>query len=179
MKTIDPELLRQLLRYDPETGKLFWRPRPLEMFKAERDQRRWNSRYAGQEAFASRRAGGYRQGDIFDRTYLTHRIIWAMTHDEWPEQIDHINGNPADNRLSNLRAVSQSENMRNQRRRTDNASGVTGIHWHKQHSKWHAYIATDNGRVHLGTFETREAAISARQAAERSHGYHQNHGRNV
>lgn len=172
---IDIPLLRQLLAYDPETGALTWLKRPRELFPTLRAWAIWNGRYAGTAALAAN-SNGARQGNIFARRTYAHRAAWALYHGAWPEGvIDHINGNPADNRIVNLRDVPQATNMRNQNERNTNTSGVTGVvpYW----SKWKAQITVDGRNINLGHFRTRDEAIVARKAAERRHGFHPNHGR--
>jgi len=103
-------------------------------------------------------------------------LIWAMVNGEWPDgEIDHINGDRSDNRISNLRVVTHRENAMNRSRRSDNASGVTGVH--KCGSKWRATIKTSDGYKCLGLHSTIEDAARVRYLAERAHGYHANHGR--
>lgn len=178
-----PELLRKLLRYEPETGKLFWRERQVEMFtdgkySAERSCAAWNSALVGKEALAAPHKEGYKQGRIFGRIYLAHRVIWAMVYGEWPLKcIDHISGVRDDNRIENLRAVSQAENSKNQKRRSNNISGVTGVIWHRPTQKWQAYIKINGNQKHLGLFTALNEAAAVRKAAEAEHGYHPNHGR--
>src|SRR5690625_1786543 len=70
--SITPEMLRELIDYDPNTGKLFWKPRPAEMFKTKRAHGAWNARYAGKEALTSTDGYGYRRGCVFDRGYQAH-----------------------------------------------------------------------------------------------------------
>lgn len=183
MADLSPELLLRLFRYDPETGKLFWRNRTPDLFadgkhSAEHNCRVWNSGWAGKEAFTGIGNHGYRAGSIFDRKYLAHRVIWAITHGAWPcGQIDHINGVRDDNHIENLRAVSDAENKRNKKRYGTNTSGVVGVCWHKATGKWQARIAVGGERKHLGLFTSKDDAITARAAAEVEHGYHENHGR--
>ena len=173
------EQLRQLLRYDPETGKLFWFRRPASMFKAHSHEVTWNKRFADKEAFTSLTAEGYLQGTILGWRYNAHRVIWAMVHNEWPKShLDHINGCRSDNRMVNLRMVSDQANARNQKRYSSNTSGVTGVQWHKAAAKWTANIRSDHGRnLYLGLFDDFNDAVSARKAAEVRLGYHPNHGR--
>jgi hypothetical protein len=178
-----PEFLRELLKCDPETGKLFWLPRGAHLFadgerSAESTCRRWNSRHAGKAAFTSVDAAGYHQGIILYSHYRAHRVIWAMVHDEWPrDQIDHINGVRADNRIGNLRSVTNRENSKNRKLPTNTTSGRIGVTWSGRDSKWRAVIDVDGGTKHLGYFDNFEDASDARKAAEFKYGYHENHGR--
>lgn len=180
---IEPKVLHELLRYDPTTGKLFWRKRPAKFFKNGRNtaQHRcnvWNSRRAGKEALFSLNRTGYLQGSILNRKYFAHRVVWAMETGEWPvDQIDHINGDPSDNRIANLRDVSASENGRNKRIAATNTSGVIGVNWNVINKKWRAQINVKGRQIHLGVFHRFDAAVDARKAAEARFGYHKNHGR--
>lgn len=175
----DPELLRKLLRYEPETGKLFWRKRPPEMFGRRANFLAWNKRWAGKAAFTAYRQG-YHQGRVLSQNLVAHRVIWALHTGAWPEhQIDHINGNRADNRWRNLRAVTSAENMRNKRQRSNNTSGVTGVSWAKEKRKWLADIRVNGKQIHIGRFDQKADAIAARKAAEKQYGFHPNHGRTI
>ena len=127
-----PETLRQLLRYDPETGKLFWRERGPEWFpnathSREHNQGKWNSRLSGKEALSGR-TKGYATGMLLNGNYAAHRVIWAIVYGVWPEaEIDHINGVKHDNRIVNLREASRGENSRNIGLRSNNSSGYKGV----------------------------------------------------
>lgn len=187
---ITPELCRQLLRYEPETGKLFWRERSAEFFNptigrwgavksADSIALGWNNKYAGAEAFTAN-SRGYRTGRILDLQFFAHRVIWAMVHDEWPAEgmdVDHINGNPADNRIANLRCVSHQDNGRNVKRPANNTSGRIGVSQDKRTGHWAAYIGHGKDRNRIGTFASFEDACQARANAEAQEGYHDNHGR--
>lgn len=168
----------RLLKADFETGKLFWLPRPLSMFRTERGCDSWNFRCACGEALTTSGPHGHRSGGMFSRTYHAHRVIWLLAHKEWPKgQIDHINGDASDNRLVNLRDVTASENLRNQRRAWNNTSGVLGVSWNRPCGKWRAQIMSGGRNIHLGQFDDIDDAITARKAAEKKYGYHENHGR--
>lgn len=165
--------LCQLLEY--EEGRLVWRPRSRELFADLRSYRTWNARFAGKEAFTAHHSEGYRVGRIQGRTYFAHRVIWTMHCGEPDGEIDHINGDRADNRLANLRLVSRDENRRNVKRQANNKSGAVGVY--ARGEKWAASIQCDK-RIHsLGTFDTFEQALAARRKAEAELGFHPNHGR--
>lgn len=177
------DTLRLLLRYEPETGRLFWRERPVSMFadgghSAAHCAAKWNAKFAGKEALAALNKRGYLVGSIFNGDVTAHRAIWAIVHGEWPQrQVDHINGNRTDNRISNLRLVTNAENSRNAARSRNNSSGVTGVHWFKKSGKWQASIMVNKRSLHIGLFTDFEDAVAARKAAEAKHGFHKNHGR--
>lgn len=177
----DQALLLKLLRYEPETGKLFWRPRPLSLFelatRSEQSWKTWNSRYAGKEAFTAHR-GGYRCGAVFGACFQAHRIIWRMvTGVDVEGEIDHINGKRNDNRWSNLKAGTTQDNRRNSAIGRHNSSGVCGVGWHNGTGRWRATITVNHRQIHLGRFDTFEEAVFVRKAAERRYGFHPNHGR--
>jgi len=173
-----PELLRKLLRYEPETGRLFWRERTTDMFSktgcgSQRgNAARWNSRYALKDALTVKQRDGYFQGIILGRSYLAHRVIWAVHFGSWPsQQIDHINGNRADNRIENLREVSSSENSQNSKKRKDNTSGFKGVSFDTRSGRWQAQIMKQGKSFHLGFYNAPEEASKAYIAASnRLHG---------
>lgn len=179
-----PEMLRKLLRYDPETGKLFWRERFPESFSDGGHGgkiaacRAWNTRYSGKEALGYIQSNGYKAGGIGGKKIKAHRAVWAVIYEEWPlADIDHINGDGTDNRESNLRDVSKRTNMMNKKMMSNNQSGIQGVYWHKAARKWAAFIGV-NGKVeYLGIFTSKKDAVRARQDAEKKYGYHPNHGR--
>ena len=110
--------------------------------------------------------------------YKAHRLVWLHHYGEWPDgPLDHINGVKTDNRLSNLRLVTQLINLRNQKLRSNNSSGVCGVCWDKACNKWRAAIFVKYKYKHLGLFEDKEDAIEARKQAEFAYGFHPNHGK--
>jgi hypothetical protein len=173
-----PQLLAELISYDPETGLMQWLPRSDEMFASKRAAATWNTRYAGHAALTALGLGGYREGRIFYRLHRAHRVAYTLMHGHWPEhEIDHINGNRVDNRFVNLRAVTHAENCRNARLRSHNASGVHGVSWFARDNTWQVHITRERQRFYLGRFENKADAIAARRAAEAELGFHKNHGR--
>lgn len=163
------DYLRKLLDYDPETGKLTWRYR-------EGGYAPWNGRFAGKPAF-TRNQDGYATGVLYGKSFLAHRVIWKWFYGTEPVQIDHINGDRGDNRIVNLRNVTNAENCRNQCRRPHNTSGVTGVVWVKSLRKWKGQIMQNGKNFHLGYYDEFEQAVAARKNAEKRLGFHVNHGR--
>ncbi|WP_409242962.1 HNH endonuclease, partial [Enterobacter hormaechei] len=101
---------------------------------------------------------------------------WMYVHGELPElDIDHINGNPSDNRLENLRLVTHQQNMCNRKKRNDNSSGYPGVCFHKTNNKWHASIRVKGKRIHLGYFKTAKEAYD--KYVEASKKYHSQYTR--
>ena len=121
------------------------------------------------------RSDGYRRICINGRYCLTARLIWLYAKGEWPANIDHINHERSDNRLCNLRSVTNAENHRNKSKFSNNTSGVSGVGWCKQTNKWRARIKVGGRRIHLGLFTHMADAITARAAAKVKYGYHPNH----
>lgn len=171
------ELLRSILSYDTQTGRLTWLPRPSSMFPSERTCKTWNTRYAGTEALGHA-SNGYKRGPINKVLYWTHRVIWKMHYDAEPEIIDHINGDSSDNRIENLRNTDQSFNKRNARLPSNNTSGYIGVSFDKSRGKWMGYMKGADGKtIRLGRFDTAAEAAAARERLNAKHGYGQNHGK--
>lgn len=171
-----PELLRQVLRYEPDTGKLFWKERDVSLFRdtagrtAEHACANWNNQNAGAEAFTATDGGGYRSGGIFGRTYRAHRVIWAMETGAWPEDvIDHEDNDTGNNRWINLREVTQAENCQNSRSRAGASSKFLGVSWYPRLAKWQSKIKADGRLKHLGLFADEADAARAYDAAAREH----------
>ena len=181
-QNITPQLLRELLDYDPETGSLTWKRRNPKWFA---DGKRgacaaanvWNARYAGKYAFTALDTNGYRRGAIFRQSLYGHRVAWAVYYGEWPDdEIDHIDGSRANNKIENLRAASRSENCLNIAMKSSNTSGVTGVSWDKINELWESRIHNNGKCKRLGRFACLSAAAIVRKAAESRYGYTERHG---
>lgn len=137
------------LRYDADTGDIVRMSRP--------------DRLAG--ALDSK---GYRQIRVAGRLFLAHRLAWFLHYGVWPSaHLDHIDRNPQNNRISNLREVSHRQNHYNRKVSALNTSGHTGVNL--RGGKWQARISTPNGRVFLGSFNSAAEAAAAYSAAKRVH----------
>jgi HNH endonuclease len=169
MSELTAEVVRDLLAYDPDTGVLRWLPRKNSHF---------NGRFADKPAFTAIDGKGYHHGSLLRQSHRAHRVAWLVHYGVWPSgEIDHIDGDRTNNRISNLRDVSRTENGKNLRRRSDNVSGSVGVWFDVRRQKFTAQIKVGADRKHLGYFETLNAAIAARKVAEVESGYHANHGR--
>lgn len=180
------EFLNECFNYDPDTGSLTWKTRPVHHFTDEYLQRRSNTRWAGKEAGSKALQGSTKKPScIYVNLFLdgkvtafvAHRIIYAMLGFDLPEGmvIDHINGNAWDNRLDNLRVCTHSENLTNSAKyRRPNASGLIlpkGVSF-TPNRRARSFRAILKGRVenskkniHLGYFDTPEEAHEAWKAA--------------
>ena len=181
------ERIQELLLYDPESGKLFWKPRKPEDFNAcgtrgERDAAdwacdAWNGRFAGKEAFTANH-DGYKAGAVGKKNYRAHRVAWAIYCGEWPKySIDHINGVRDDNRIVNLRDAPPTVNGRNIGKKKNNTSGHNGIYWCKLTNKWCASIKVNYKCRNLGRFENINDAIAARDLFIEANGFTADHGK--
>ena len=166
---LSPEVLRQLLSYAPDTGKLFWKERGPEWFedhkrrKAEHACRNWNARFSGKEAFTAMN-NGYRTGQILGENVRAHRACWAIFYGAWPrEEIDHINRVKDDNRIYNLRESTRHENLENRGAVRGKTSGYVGVHWCKFKRRWRAEIHPHGLRkdIKLGYFTSELDAAKA------------------
>lgn len=178
------DLLRKLLRYEPDTGKLFWRERTSDMFtdgkySSYRKCLSWNKKNANKEAFTAANDGGYKIGRIFGAAASAHRVAYALFYGKYPDKIiDHINGDTSDNRIQNIRCVSQVENQRNQFLRKDNKSGAVGVYFCRSTNKWIAQCYTKKSkRIFLGRFPTKEDAAKARANAQKGNMFTERHGK--
>jgi hypothetical protein len=108
---------------------------------------------------------------IDGKLYLASRIIYFMAHgvDPYPMEVDHEDINSLNNNIDNLRLGDDVLQCQNQAIRSDNTSGVKGVHWHKQKSKWQAHINVENKQKYLGYFTTLKEAAEARNAAVRKY----------
>ena len=158
------EQVNEVLEYNPENGLLKWKQNV-------------NKRFAGKIA-GNLSKNGYIELSCKSWRLYGHRVAWLLTHKEWPKKhIDHIKGIRNDNRIENLRVVTNKQNHTNMKKHIGNSSSVTGVYWNKRAEKWQAYICVDYKQIYLGVFKYLVDAETARKDAEIKHGFHKNHGR--
>lgn len=124
---------------------------------------------------------GYLQFQMKGKNYLVHRVIWEMHNGPIPQgyQIDHINHVRTDNRIENLRLVTNLINGKNQSKNKNNTSGVTGITKLKNTGKWQAEITVAGKKKYLGVFDNFDDAVEERKSAELLYAFHANHGKDI
>jgi hypothetical protein len=158
---VSAEELNRLFEY--RDGKLYWK-------YVEGRRKETNNRFVGKEA-GCEQGHGYRTVSykIGNKKYkqLLHRVIYALHHDSWPELIDHIDRDPTNNRIGNLRPASKKLNAINTSRLRKNSSGFRGVCWNRLCKRWEAHIKNDSSKVHLGLFHCLGEAIKARKDAEK------------
>lgn len=151
----DREVIQKTLDYNAETGELVW--------KIAR-----GNRNAGSKAGVIN-GKGYLIIKFYGKRYQAHRLIWIIAYGVEPkDHIDHINGNKTDNRLCNLREVTNRQNQYNQRKpRIDNQSGYLGVS--RYGNRWMACIKINGKTSHIGYYDTAEQASEAYKTAKRIH----------
>lgn len=146
--TISLNRVRELLEYDLDSGEFTW--------KVARKRLATIGSRAG-----STNGSGYRQISLDGKVYLAHRLAWFISFEEWPTIIDHVNRNRSDNRLDNLREVTQSLNIHNSADRPSK-SGFRNAR--KVGNKYQSEIKINGKSIHLGMFNTAEEASNAAKA---------------
>lgn len=178
----DKATLLAALWYDPLSGLLYWRDRLPEGFATAGHCRNWNRKFSGKAAGTVVKRKGktdYRKVVFNYEHYFAHRIIFQMLKGGLSQthEIDHIDGNGLNNTWPNLRKVTSAQNARNQRLRRTNKTGRVGTFFDERKGLFSATITQDRKTIKLGSFVTLEEAVRARDAAEGSLDFHQNHGR--
>ena len=153
---VTAENIRELLSYSQATGIFIWQSRPAKAV------------HVGDVA-GSVNKFGYITIGIKKKIYKAHRLAWLYIYGNWPDGlIDHINGNKADNRITNLRVVNETGNSQNIRRpNRRNKSGFLGVIWFQ--NKWRASITINRKTHRIGDYATPEEAHQAYLGAKRKH----------
>lgn len=154
-----PEYVRSLLSYDPETGDVRWRVNRCARAKAG-------------DLAGSRHTTGYRRVMIDGKNYTATRIAWVIMTGGWPSGVvDHKDGDPTNDRWSNLRVAPRWANLANSKVRSNCKSGFKGVCQTPAGTRWVAYFHVAGRTHYLGSFLTIEEAVAARAAvAAKWHG---------
>lgn len=149
-KELSKEYLHELFEY--RDGKLFWK-----VCKAKRTK-------IGQEAGCHKEKGYFHIG-IDGTNYLTHRLVYCFHNGETPDFIDHIDGNPSNNKIENLRKATKSQNNCNSKLQKNNKSGARGVTWIESRKSWVVKCQTNNKSKQIGYFRDFELAELVSQEA--------------
>lgn len=184
MKSIEHEIQKAYFKwddyfiFDAALGELIWKTRPVEFFKDESYQRRWNDRYAGKIAGAvNPGANAYQRKEVAinGNRFKVHRIVYEMAVGPIKDgySIDHIDGNPLNNRVENLRQVLHSENHRNRKIQSNNKTGYSGIRFRS--GRYTARAKMNGVEKSLGSYETLQQALRARYSYLSQFGFTERH----
>ena len=158
-KIITQELLYNL--FDYKNGQLFWKIKPSYRIHKNTIAGTWNNGYC----FVS----------INKKKYLVHRFIFMMHNGYLPNFIDHIDGNPSNNLIDNLRPATKSENACNRKLSIINKSGIKNVNWKK--NKWCVQIQINKQKKHIGYFKDLDLAeLVASEARDKYHGQFARYG---
>lgn len=156
----------RILGYDDVSGELYWKV-----------NRTSNARAGSVAGYIT---DGYRRVKINGVLFSVHRVIWLLVHGVWPtDQIDHIDGNPLNNAIENLREVTNQENNRNRGLSRRNKSGFMGVVYARKTGKWWGHIKVDGRTILSPGYRRMESAIAWRRRMNRKYQFHQNHGRST
>ena len=162
-KQINQGRLKNFLHYDPETGVFKWKIASARCIKIG-------------DVAGTINNNGYIHIRIRQKPYMAHRLAWLYTYGKFPENhMDHINGLRNDNRIINLRAVTQAENNRNNSVYKNNISGYIGVCWDTEKNRWRVSITG----VNYGRFKSKSAAIAKAKEVYKELGFHKNHGKRI
>lgn len=158
---MDAKILHELFEY--RDGELYWKAKRPSIFVG--DKAGWRS------------GNGYHMVNVLGKQVYIHRVIYLMIHGELPYHVDHIDGNPSNNRIENLRSATKAQNAWNCKLHNSNSSGVRGVYWNKLRNKWYASVEVNKKKIHLGVFkELDEAKRVVEEARRLYYGEYVNHG---
>lgn len=152
------ELFESLFEY--KDGELYW--------KVSKGTAKAGAKAGTKKPYGTNNADIYEFVTVDGKEYPAHRLIFEMFHGYAPEFVDHIDRNPLNNKIENLRAASKSENLCNRGATSLNTSGFKGVHFDKQKNKWAAEIVKEGKRTRLGFFSTAEEASAAYEAGSKA-----------
>ena len=160
---ITQERLKELVSYHEESGCFIWND---------------NLPYVeGGKKVGWLRPDGYIGIGLDNKRYLAHRLIFLFKGGIIPNEIDHVDSNPSNNRWDNLRPCTRIQNSLNKGAYSNSKSGVKGVSWHKQRGKWTVRVMVEGKYKSFGLYDDIELAeLVAMEAREKYHGEFANHG---
>jgi len=165
---ITQERLKELVRYNPDTGIFTWKVSTSSRAKV------------GAVAGHPNKRDGYIDMHVDGYAERAHRFVFIYMTGSLPKgRSDHISGVRDDNRWVNLRDATASENNKNARISKNNTSGFNGVVWNKKINKWQSQIRVNYKSINLGYYVDFNKAVAARRQANIEYGFHENHGRKV
>lgn len=172
----------EYLKYDKEDGIFIWKKRSEKHFQNKRAMSVWNAKYSGKLAGSVHTSKCGHMSiyiTINNKKYNAHRVAWEMVNGAIPDgmSIDHIDHNPLNNSIVNLRLATEEEQKKNYPMNIKNKSGYVGVSLCKKTNKWRARISKDGKTIELGESENINEAIALRKAAEKELNFHENHGK--
>ena len=161
IESITQDYVKQLFEY--RDGVLYWK---VSVGRAK----------VGKKA-GNLSGNGYFALGLNKKYYLIHRIVFLMHHGNLPKFIDHVDGNPLNNKIENLRSATFSQNQQNKKLSEKNTSGVKGVSWHKSTNKWEVQFSVNKKHKYFGLYDDLELAeLVAQEARNKYHGAFANHG---
>ena len=161
---ITQQELKELLHYNPETGIFTWKVSTAR-------------RVSSGDVAVTKRKDGYIQIKLNNELILSHRLIWIYMYGYLPKYIDHINGQRDDNRIINIREVSNQQNSLNSKISKNNTSGIKGVYWDKSRNKWTVRLAIDGKGKFFRRFDDIDLAkLVIEEVRNKYHGKYANHG---
>lgn len=160
--------LREML--EVRDGVLYWRERPRSHFVRANNFTAFNRHKAGRPAGGESSLGymvvGFSVGPgVKARLFMAHRVIWAIHYGQWPDgEIDHIDHDPLNNRIENLRLADRTANCQNRRVKAGSKSRFLGVVWSGESGKWRAVCGIGGKKKHLGRFDSEAEAAMAYDA---------------
>lgn len=126
------------------------------------------------DAVGYKRPDGYITVRINNKRYYIHRLVFLLHNGYIPKYLDHIDGNPSNNKIENLREATILQNSCNARKKSNNTSGVKNVDFHN--NKWRIQIRTLGKKKTIGHFDDLEfASLVATEARNKYHGIFSNH----
>jgi hypothetical protein len=158
MRKVNMEICQKLLQetFSYADGNLIWKkPTGKRVFVGQ---------------IAGRICNGYKNIGFMGKGYMAHRLIFMFHNGYFPPEVDHVDGNKLNNRIENLRPATHAENLRNQKLRSCNTSGIKNVAWQTKKQRWRVRITVNGKDKHIGYFKDRDlAALVAIEATNLHH----------